>query len=412
LDDLSRGGVPQQAAAVDSNDVREYASLLLSSLATHLGDRSNNGNANSGSRSYDHGLQNLSAATSNDSQRASKRRRIEAVGSSVLDSSELAELPSRESSGLEDLPPQSVLDAVVTKYFASLHHWIPMLHERRFRRRLRESSDLSDVKLLLHAIVASTLKHIDPDQLHLGPRSMSSYVQRSTRIVAIEATNSLSIENCQALTILCFERMGSGNWQQAFPLIGLLVRSVDFLQLTIESGEGRPKPLLPPLQLLSETTSNAETEERKRIFWIAFLLDRLVSVTSGFSTGFTSDCQRRLPCNGGIWRRDEESHTPFFGRLYHAPSLSKEFIRLRRRGSLGVSQARIGNSISLLPTHRMSPNEPPHLARSPNSGNALDISHLGALAYRIEATESLSQVSSWFLQQTVDFEDRNQVSHP
>jgi hypothetical protein len=30
--------------------------------------------------------------------------------------------------------------------------------------------------------------------------------------------------------------------------------------------------------------------------------------------------------------------------------------------------------------------------------------------YRIEATESLSQISSFFLQQHVDFEDRSQVS--
>jgi hypothetical protein len=34
---------------------------------------------------------------------------------------------------------------------------------------------------------------------------------------------------------------------------------------------------------------------------------------------------------------------------------------------------------------------------------------LGALAYRIEATESLNQVTSFFLQQRVDFRNRQEV---
>lgn len=35
---------------------------------------------------------------------------------------------------------------------------------------------------------------------------------------------------------------------------------------------------------------------------------------------------------------------------------------------------------------------------------------MGAFAYNVEATESLSQVTTYFLQQSVDFDDRQQVS--
>ena len=84
--------------------------------------------------------------------------------------------------------------------------------------------------------------------------------------------------------------------------------------MTVEQDETRAKPLLPPMILLGKSTTNAETEERKRVFWNTFLLDRLCSITCGWTTGFTSDnVSRQLPCNGGIWRRSEESSTPYFG---------------------------------------------------------------------------------------------------
>ena len=156
-----------------------------------------------------------------------------------------------------------------------------------------------------------------------------------------------------------------GKWHNAWSLLGALTRMVDYLQMTIEPGECRFKPLLPPLTLLDEPKTHAEAEERKRVFWTAFLLDRLCSVACGWSTEFTSDnVSRRLPCNGRIWRRGEESNTPYFG-LWEK------------------RQAKMGVPVAYLPTHRASPKE----ARSPGGPIPLNISHVGALAYRIEATE-------------------------
>ena len=109
-------------------------------------------------------------------------------------------------------------------------------------------------------------------------------------------------------------------------------------------------------------------------------------MTCGWTTGFTSDnVSRTLPCNGGIWRRSEASTTPYFGIWNKA-------------------QARLGHSVAYLPTHKASPNEHGQFPRSPS----LDISNLGAVAYRIEATESLYQVSAYFLVQEVDLNNRKE----
>jgi hypothetical protein len=244
-----------------------------------------------------------------------------------------------------------------------------MLHERRFRARLEDPEDSKNLTVLFHALVAITLKHIDGDELGLRPEDVEEQIRTSTDFVTLHAMESLSVEIGQALVMLCFERLGSGDWHKAWPLLGALTRVVDYLQLTIEPDDHRSKPLLPPLIVLNEPKSHAEAEERKRVFWNAFLLDRLCSVTCGWSTGFTSDnVSRRLPCNGGIWRRNEEPNTPYFG-LWEK------------------RQAKMGAPVAYLPTHRASLDKQGMLARSPDSSTALNISQLGAVAYRIEATE-------------------------
>ncbi|KAK5164269.1 uncharacterized protein LTR77_009963 [Saxophila tyrrhenica] len=327
------------------------------------GDESANNGAHTSSESHDF------------HSRPAKRRRLDQPTEQFHD-----------RTGFDDLPPHNVMLAVMTKYFGTCHHWIPTVHERRFRARLKDN-DARSLTVVLHAMVATSMKHIDHDALSLSNEEVRRYVLRSTSVVASTALESLSIENCQALILLAFEYVGSGQWQKAFPLIASLVRAVDYLGLTHER---RPKPLLPPLVLLQEATSHAEMEERKRVFWNTFILDRFLSVSCGFSTGFSTDnVSRQLPCNGGIWRRGEESRTPYFG-LWEK------------------SQARIGQPITTLPAFKASPNEPMVPGQSPDAGSP-DISQIGALAYRIEATEGLSQVFSFFLQQSVDFGDRQQV---
>ena len=181
------------------------------------------------------------------------------------------------------------------------------------------------------------------------------------------------------------------DWAKAWSLAGSLTRTVDYLQLTNEPGPQQNQPLLAPVTPLAEPKGNAEAEERKRIFWNTFLLDRLCSVTCGWTTGLTSDnVSRQLPCNGGIWRRGEEATTPYFG-LWE------------------TSQAKIGASVASLPTHRASPNDKGQHPTSPGAPPFIEISNLGAVAYRIEATESLSQVSSYFLRQHVNFMSRKEI---
>lgn len=69
--------------------------------------------------------------------------------------------------------------------------------------------------------------------------------------------------------------MGSGHVTKTWPIIGSLTRVVDYLQLTVEPEEESPKqPLLRSLAILEKPHDWTESEERRRLFWNVFLLDR------------------------------------------------------------------------------------------------------------------------------------------
>ena len=110
-----------------------------------------------------------------------------------------------------------------------------------------------------------------------------------------------------------------------------------------------------------------------------------------WNTSLTSeDVRRRLPSDGKIWARGERAITPYFGIW-------------------NKSAAKIGNPISHCQEPR-SPLSPDSMATNRNDTSpASESSNVGAFAYRIEATESLSQLISYFLRQPINFLNRQEV---
>jgi hypothetical protein len=85
-----------------------------------------------------------------------------------------------------------------------------MVHESRFRARLEHDEEARKLIILLHAMVAVTLRHIDYNAEGLDTDDVSEQVQKSIDVVTLNTLDSISAENAQALIMLCFERMGSG----------------------------------------------------------------------------------------------------------------------------------------------------------------------------------------------------------
>ncbi|XEV03740.1 hypothetical protein FSHL1_009027 [Fusarium sambucinum] len=341
----------------------------------------------------------LSLSSPNDvQQHPRKRRRVDSCGNPNIElASQLGELGSTTS----QLPPPELLEEVINAYFIMVQPWIPILHETRFRSRFYNHEQLPCLTVLLYAIVFAAIRFVDSSSEKLSEKETQAWISKSRSIVLLFGMDGMSVENLQALSIIAFTDMGNGDMHRAWPIIGSLTRTVEYLQLSVEFDDRQQGPLLKPFRSLLPSQNWTQEEERRRVFWSIFNLDRLCSVMTGWNTSLTSDdVRRRLPADGGLWHKEETVLTPYFGIWPR-------------------SLAKMGSSIVFLPAHYPSPEQvteaPPETPSTNTTGTkrneTVDMTTVGAFAYCIEATESLSRVTTYFLQQRINFKDRQEVGN-
>jgi hypothetical protein len=307
-----------------------------------------------------------------DSTDANKRRRI-----SQSTYATAAQPPHHCNLDHASIPPDLV-DDLVKFYFSHIHPWIPVLHVRQFQQRMQSPEERIKMNSILQAITSVCVRFShDP---RLGDADNRSKLAESSRqAVILQSLESFSVEGLQALIICAFDTIGSGRGPSAWSIVGSMARTVEQLQLSTEDeDDNTPRKdahaLIKRMAFLLPCKDWREAEDRRRVFWTVFLMDRFCSIATGWNVCLTSaDVKRRLPCEGGLWEEGKplSTPTPFFG----------------------VSDPP-GEATNALPSAR------PETA---------DQASLGGFAYCIEATESLSLVTSFFLQQEVDVAQSHDV---
>ncbi|KIH90842.1 hypothetical protein SPBR_00087 [Sporothrix brasiliensis 5110] len=310
---------------------------------------------------------------------------------------------SLDHAWIPPLPALPLLKAIVEAHFQTVHHWVPILHPTRFRALLDDPRERRRRAVLIHAIIAMSIKYVDFGPFGLKSRHVARQIRLSRRAVQLNALDGLSFINTQALIFLAFDYMGSGLIAKAWPIVAALTREVVFLQLTVEPDDAfaRPTPLVKPGALFDGARDWTEAEERRRIFWGVFFLDRISSISAG----------------GGFWAREETVTTPYFA-LWDS--------RENEGGGKAIGSMAAPSTITTAfhqspeyyygNTHH--PMASPVTARdgttssgpsatsgggggggSSSSAPAANTNKLGALAYCIEATEHLSHVSAFYARQ-------------
>jgi hypothetical protein len=134
-----------------------------------------------------------------------KRRRIDSCGNPKI---ELA-LPLEDLlDTTTSLPPPKLLEDVVTAYFDNIQAWIPILHETRFRRRMESPEQRIRLIIVIHAIIVAAIRFANPEAHGLSTVDVEAQTRTSRSIVVLNAMDSLSVENLQALTIIAFDDVG------------------------------------------------------------------------------------------------------------------------------------------------------------------------------------------------------------
>ncbi|KAJ6013227.1 hypothetical protein N7540_007818 [Penicillium herquei] len=289
-------------------------------------------------------------------ERPAKRPRLEDVDSpSIL----------VDSHGDPGILPTEIMNELVDFYHVNIHPWIPILDMVRFRGRMQLANEHPQIACILHAIIAVCIRFSQNDNLKCEAKS--KIAEKSRQKVILDSTESFSVENLQALVILAFETIGRGRGPSSWSIVGSMVSTVEYLQLNVEEdvlhgAASLGETLIRRMVFLSPSCSWTEAEERRRIFWTVFLMDRFCSISTGWKVSFTSnDVKRRLPCEGALWQKGLEIQTPYFG----------------------ISDSKDSATTPIL-----------------NGKRSIDTEgqdSIGGFAYNIEATESLALVANFFL---------------
>lgn len=116
---------------------------------------------------------------------------------------------------------------------------------------------------------------------------------------------AFSVQNLQALVIVAFDivskfgdltpvtlvlrksQIGSGRGPSAWSVVGSMARTAEQLQLNVEDSveeelENKKQLLINRMAFLRSPTTWVEAEERRRVFWMIFLMDRFCSVATGY----------------------------------------------------------------------------------------------------------------------------------
>ncbi|UNI14753.1 hypothetical protein JDV02_001351 [Purpureocillium takamizusanense] len=270
--------------------------------------------------------------------------------------------------------PEDLVDSLVDIYFARIQPWIPMLHTVTFRRDMNLPSMRPKLRTIFSAIISICTRF--SDDARLGNADAKSKLAKTHRQrVILESMESFSARNLQALIIVAFDTIGSGRGPSAWSIVGSMTRTVEQLRLSVENEDryattNEAKVLIKRMDFLPQCQEWTEIEEQRRIFWNTFLMDRFCSIATGWNLSLTgADVKRRLPCEGNLWEKGVPltEPTPYFG-------VSEKSDRL---------------------------NDPLPSPRSETADHESQTS-LGGFAYSIEATESLSLVTTFFLQQAVN----------
>jgi hypothetical protein len=225
----------------------------------------------------------------------------------------LAQQPDSATS----LPPYDLLYALVDLYFKHVNIWLPLLDRKTTLDRLFGVAPLDEAdRVLLHAIVVLSLRFSrDP---RLSSESRQQYHATSKARVQLFGLENSSVRSLQALTILALDVTGDTNGPPGWNLISLISRSVVQLGLAVEQTSTLTASMFPSIStlraaVLPEPKTWIEDEERRRLFWSVYLLDRYATVATAFDFALSeTEIVRRLPCRDDYFSANKPVETRYF----------------------------------------------------------------------------------------------------
>ena len=197
------------------------------------------------------------------------------------------------------LPPQDIVYDILNLFWTHIHPWAPILSPTPLLYQ-------PPWNIVVHAIVVVTIR------LSTDPRlegKQEHYKRAAKQHVLAHAIESTSISSVQALALLALDLIGSDQGPSSWGILALLTRSAVHLGLTSEDdgsasgfGTRAPAPSLSRTSIIPPPADWGEDEQRRRLFWLIFALDRYACASTGWDFALPDfEINRRLPCSDELW---------------------------------------------------------------------------------------------------------------
>lgn len=216
-----------------------------------------------------------------------------------------------------DLPPYDLLYSLVDLYFEHVNTWCPILHRRTTLDTLFGPSPLKEEdRILLSAIVATTLRF--STDTRLNEENRRHYYEISRQKVLIYGVYNSSVTALQALVILFLDFVGASHGPPVGKMLALIARYAAQLGLTQESTSPLRTPTYQSFytngrNVLPDPRTWVEEEERRRLFWMIYALDRCSTIATGLDFALDDkEIDRKLPCKNEYFQRSQPSEIRWF----------------------------------------------------------------------------------------------------
>lgn len=158
---------------------------------------------------------------------------------------------------------------------------------------------LMEANVLVSAIAFVTARYVDiPDDMR------RAYIDLcKTR--SIRTMHHVSLETLQTFLLVAVDTINRGKPPKEWGSVIYARQLVQSLGLVQEDADTQ-NPFLKP------SVKWVEVEERRRYFWMAFILDKYGYIWAGWDIVFPQNLIRRLPCDGQFWKQCRPVNSPFF----------------------------------------------------------------------------------------------------
>ncbi|KAJ6104846.1 hypothetical protein N7523_011166 [Penicillium sp. IBT 18751x] len=200
-------------------------------------------------------------------------------------------------------PPAPVLRSVIDTYFEHVHNQpYSYFQEASFRQKLQSNTI---PRCLILAVLSSAVRFSKHDYFSGNRQDASEkYARESWLMVLTEhltVEDNLNVHVVQTVNILAVVDYTAGRISSGWLKIGLAARISQDLHLMTEPDEWLPY---------------VEQEERRRAFWSAYLIDKLISCgRSRPLVILDEDCNVQLPCDEQTFRNGDWRKTNTIGQL-------------------------------------------------------------------------------------------------